>query len=66
MYIAEITLGVKTETEDAEGEVIEEKQVDIRNLEKVHIEAVLQKFIGKQEQIPPLYSAIKVKRKKAI
>ncbi|MCI8621652.1 MAG: hypothetical protein HFJ50_08255 [Clostridia bacterium] len=66
IYEAEITLGKKTETEDAEGEIIEETEVDIRNLEKAHVQTILENFIGKQKQIPPMYSAIKVKRKKAI
>lgn len=66
IYEAEITLGVKTDTEDTEGEIIEEKEVDIENLSEEKVRDVLQTFIGKQKQTPPMYSAIKVKRKKII
>lgn len=60
-YQVTLELGKKTDTADAEGNVIEEKDVDI-NWDK--IEEILQSFVGKQEQTPPIYSAIKVKGKK--
>ena len=44
--------------------VIEEKYVDKVILQRDNIEKVLKTFIGKQTQIPPMYSAIKVKGKK--
>ena len=66
IYEAEIVLGIKTDTEDREGKIIEEKDVDIQNLSEDRVKNVLQTFIGKQEQMPPMYSAIKVKRKKTI
>ncbi|MCI8519289.1 MAG: hypothetical protein HFJ51_04275 [Clostridia bacterium] len=66
IYEAEITLGVKTDTEDKEGKIIEEKRVDIKNLSEDRVEKALRTFIGKQSQMPPKYSAIKVNRKKAI
>ena len=59
-YIATIKLGIKTDTADSEGIIIEDKKVG--NLENV--QEVLNTFIGKQTQIPPMYSAIKVKGKK--
>jgi len=62
IYEAEITLGIKTDTEDREGKIIEEKEVDVKNLNEDKIKSVLKSFLGKQEQIPPMYSAIKVKR----
>ncbi len=61
-YIAEITLGEKTDTGDCEGIVVEKK--DVPNLEEKIIKNVLKSFLGKQEQIPPMYSAIKVDGKK--
>jgi len=64
IYEAEIKLGAKTDTLDREGEILERRAVEQRILEKQNIEKVLEKFIGKQEQIPPIYSAIKVKGKK--
>lgn len=63
-YIVKLQLGQKTDTADSEGQVIEEKEVLKENLRKIKIEEILKSFIGKQEQIPPMYSAIKVKGKK--
>lgn len=60
-YRAEVTLGVTTTTEDSSGEVLEVKPVDF-NEEKIK-EAVYS-FIGEYEQVPPMYSAIKVNGKK--
>ncbi|MGN1270655.1 MAG: tRNA pseudouridine(55) synthase TruB [Clostridia bacterium] len=62
-YIATIKLGEKTDTGDSEGQVIETKKVP-KELEKEEIEQVLTDFLGKQKQLPPIYSAIKVKGKK--
>lgn len=62
-YIATIKLGEKTDTGDSEGRVIETKKVP-KNLEKEEIEQALTDFLGKQKQLPPIYSAIKVKGKK--
>lgn len=64
IYEVELKLGQRTATLDAEGEVIEEQDVSKDILEKDKIEEVLKTFLGKQEQIPPIYSAIKVKGKK--
>ena len=61
-YIATIKLGVKTDTGDIEGNIIEEKKVEEYSNEQVN--NVLNMFIGKQKQLPPMYSAIKVKGKK--
>lgn len=63
-YIAKIQLGVKTDTADREGKIIEEQEVNKKILEKQNIERTLSTFIGKQEQIPPIYSAIKVNGRK--
>jgi len=63
-YEAVLKLGEKTDTADAEGQVIETKEVQPSNLEKENMEKVLKSLIGKQEQIPPIYSAIKVNGKK--
>ena len=61
-YIATLKLGIKTDTADAQGKKIEEKEVPF--LSESKIREALQKLVGKQEQIPPMYSAIKVKGKK--
>lgn len=64
IYEAEIQLGAVTDTLDREGKILEERQVEKEILEKENILKALEKFIGKQEQIPPIYSAIKVNGKK--
>ena len=55
-YLAEITLGVSTDSGDAEGTVITEQDVDV-SLED--ITSTLQHFIGRIEQVPPMFSALK-------
>lgn len=62
-YEAEITIGFSTTTEDASGEVVERKKVE-SPITKEEVEPVLQSMIGTIEQIPPMYSAVKVKGKK--
>ena len=62
-YKAKIELGKKTDTADVEGNVIEEKPVDTEYI-KQNLVQVLESFVGKQEQIPPMYSAIKKDGKK--
>ena len=62
IYIATLKLGIKTDTADGEGKIIERK--DVPNLSKETIEKALKNVVGKQEQIPPMYSAIKVNGKK--
>ena len=63
-YIATIQLGIKTETADVEGNVIEEKEVDITILNEQNINQIFKSLLGKQMQKPPIYSAIKIKGKK--
>ncbi|MCI8412329.1 MAG: tRNA pseudouridine(55) synthase TruB [Clostridia bacterium] len=63
-YRVNLQLGKKTDTADSEGNIIEEREVNQENLEKDYIKEVLKKFVGKQNQIPPIYSAIKVNGKK--
>ena len=63
-YIVNLALGQKTETSDLEGKIIEEKNIPDKSLTQSKIEKVLKSFIGKQQQMPPIYSAIKVNGKK--
>ena len=66
-YRVELKLGKRTETLDAEGKRIEEKEIPQNMLEqsnKSNIEKTLKTFEGEIEQKPPIYSAIKVKGKK--
>ena len=60
-YIAEVTLGIKTDTLDIEGAVLEKKETYIS---KDDLEETLQKFVGDYEQEVPIYSAVKVNGKK--
>ena len=61
-YRARIRLGMKTTTDDLEGEIIA-TQPDVE-ISQADIKAGLDKFIGTIEQIPPIYSAIKKQGKK--
>ena len=63
-YEVELKLGTKTDTADSEGKIIEIKEVPDNILEENIVISVLNKFIGKQKQVPPMYSAIKVNGKK--
>ena len=63
IYEVELELGKKPDTADIEGKVIEEKNVDEKYI-KENLLQVLESFVGKQEQIPPMYSAIKKNGKK--
>ena len=60
-YRAMLRLGMTTTTEDASGEVLETKEVDFN---EDRIREVVASFIGKLEQVPPMYSAVKVNGKK--
>lgn len=62
IYIATLQLGVKTDTADSTGKVLQSQEVE--KLEKEKIEQVLQSMVGKQEQVPPMYSAVKINGKK--
>lgn len=64
IYNVTLQLGEKTDTADSEGKVIETKEVKEETLKKENIEKIFEKIKGKQEQIPPIYSAIKVNGKK--
>ncbi len=64
IYEVKLQLGKRTDTLDAEGKVVEEKMVLKSILEELNVKKVLLTFLGKQEQFPPIYSAIKVNGKK--
>ena len=57
-YEASLLLGKKTSTGDLEGEVTEEKEIP--DISKEKLDEVLHSFLGKSQQIPPKFSAIKV------
>lgn len=60
-YIAGLKLGVVTNTQDTMGEVLEEHPADVT---RDQLRAVLERFHGWIEQVPPMYSAIKINGKK--
>lgn len=60
-YLAALKLGVITNTQDTTGEVVEERPVAV---DRAALEGVLDRFRGEIQQIPPMYSAIKVEGKK--
>lgn len=61
-YIAELTLGTKTDTGDIWGKPLETRPV--REVESTQLEAVLNSFLGVSLQMPPMVSAIKKDGKK--
>lgn len=61
-YIATLSLGTATDTYDASGKVTATKEYVPISDKKIL--ACLNSFVGEQEQIPPMHSAIKVKGKK--
>ena len=64
IYEAVLKLGEKTDTADGEGKVLESQNVEQLILKKENIEKIFNNLEGKQEQIPPMYSAIKLNGKK--
>lgn len=60
-YIAGLRLGVVTNTQDITGSVLEERPVEV---DRDALEAALEGFRGDILQVPPMYSALKVKGQK--
>lgn len=60
-YIAGLRLGVVTNTQDTTGEILEEHPVTVT---RAQVEEALTGFLGKQQQLPPMYSAVKIGGKK--
>ena len=61
VYEAELRLGLVTDTQDVTGRTLEEHQVDITYEQ---LESILARFRGEIQQLPPMYSAIKVNGQK--
>ena len=62
-YVAEVTLGITTDTYDAEGVVV---QIASRQPHLAEIEKALTSFQGEFQQVPPMFSAKKVGGQKAL
>ena len=58
VYEATLLMGEKTTTGDLEGEIIQKKEIP--DISKEKLDDVLHSFLGKSQQIPPKFSAIKV------
>lgn len=63
-YEAIIKLGEKRSTGDIEGDIVEKKEIKLDKYTSEDIQNILNMFLGKTKQIPPMYSAIKVNGKK--
>lgn len=61
-YEALLLLGKTTDTQDISGEVLEERNPG--NLTEEEVRSCIESFIGEYDQIPPMYSALKVNGKK--
>ena len=60
-YVAGLRLGQVTNTQDTSGEVLETRPVSVSREE---VEAAMARFLGDIQQIPPMYSAIKINGQK--
>lgn len=60
-YICELAIGIATDTQDAQGEILSRND---RIVCAEEVRAVLPSFLGEQEQLAPMYSALKYNGKK--
>ena len=60
-YLTTLRLGLRTDTQDVTGRVLETRPVDVT---QEALKAVLSRFLGPQMQTPPMYSAVKVNGQK--
>ncbi|USG67975.1 tRNA pseudouridine(55) synthase TruB [Brevibacillus ruminantium] len=63
-YEVIMRLGTATTTEDASGEVVEKKNVETDDISEAKILSAFDQFTGDIEQVPPMYSAVKVQGKR--
>ncbi|REK76553.1 tRNA pseudouridine(55) synthase TruB [Paenibacillus paeoniae] len=61
-YEAVLRLGIATDTEDLTGEIIDQQPVG--SVSTAQVEEVLQRFLGTIDQVPPMFSAVKVDGKR--
>lgn len=60
-YVTTMRLGFCTDTQDISGEVLKQREVCVTEKE---VKSTVLSFVGEYEQIPPMYSALKVNGKK--
>ncbi|HZS39008.1 MAG TPA: tRNA pseudouridine(55) synthase TruB [Polyangia bacterium] len=58
VYVAEARLGVTTDTFDADGKILDER--DASHVTRAEVEAALAGFVGAIRQVPPMHSALRV------
>ncbi|MBS5164752.1 MAG: tRNA pseudouridine(55) synthase TruB [Butyricicoccus sp.] len=56
-YLAGFTLGFATDTQDTTGQITARSE---KRVQTEQVKAVLDSFLGEQQQIPPMYSAVKI------
>ena len=56
-YRVTARLGIKTDSADADGNIIQ--QADVPALSDIQLQTTLHSFLGEQQQVPPMYSALK-------
>lgn len=61
-YRVKMLLGVETDTYDITGKIV---FASVLSKDEIYIKERIKRFIGKQEQVPPIYSAVKVDGKRA-
>jgi tRNA pseudouridine55 synthase len=64
VYETVLHLGIVTDTQDATGKVLEEHISEVRSLSEDEVRQSILSFVGTYDQIPPMYSALKVNGKK--
>ena len=65
-YEATVTIGRSTTTEDQTGETVEHKSITETDLTEQQVDHVIKQFEGTIEQIPPMYSSVKVNGKRNV
>ena len=61
-YLATVALGASTDTQDATGTVLQTR--DVPALTRALLDGAIAKFLGPQQQVPPMYSAVKIDGKR--
>ena len=60
-YQGQVELGQSTTTQDGSGDILSQAPVTASDLNKEQVDRVLSRFIGEVSQVPPMYSAVRVK-----
>ncbi|MCR4990232.1 MAG: tRNA pseudouridine(55) synthase TruB [Lachnospiraceae bacterium] len=63
-YVAELRLGITTVTQDRSGKILKDETDKVKDIPDEKIAETIKRFVGEIEQIPPMYSAIKVNGQK--